>query len=346
LTRVFGLDAIRALCALWVVLGHFGAPPILSWVDRSTTPGWLITGAYGNFWNGPAAVIVFFVISGFCIHYPFSRTLQIPSIAGYLSRRYIRICIPMLVAMPLASRVGVTLDLFHDNILWSLAAELVYYTLYPALLSLRRRHASWQLMIVGSYVLALLVASTNPTTKDYAAFGLGLNWVLGLPCWLVGCELADRTSQEHLPKGRSIWWWRSAVWGTSVVCSILNFHSQLVSVWTLNFFALLVGWWLALEIHRYQARQPFPWLEAAGQWSYSVYLTHLPAAALLAMWGLPDLGNTLNWLVKLTFVLCAGYLFYRLVESPSHKLARVASRTLASVRAGRARVGIRRDDSQ
>jgi peptidoglycan/LPS O-acetylase OafA/YrhL len=336
LIRVFGLDSIRALCALWVVLGHFGAPPILKWVDRSSTSAWLITGVYGNFWNGPAAVIVFFVISGFCIHYPFARTLRIPSFVEYLSRRYVRICLPMFVAIPLASGVGVTLDLFHDTILWSLAAELVYYTLYPVLLHLRRRHTSWQWMIAVSFGLALLVASTNPSTKDYAAFGLALNWLLGLPCWLIGCELADRTSAGRFPSGEAIWWWRLGVWGTSVVCSVLNFHSPLVHVWTLNFFALLVGFWLALEIHRYQTRRPLPWLEAAGQWSYSVYLTHLPAAALLATYGPPDLGIVGNWLMKLVFVLTVGYVFYRLVESPSHKLARVASRSLANVAAGRA----------
>ena len=34
-----GLDAIRFLCAFWVVMGHFGAPPLPSFVDKTTTPG-------------------------------------------------------------------------------------------------------------------------------------------------------------------------------------------------------------------------------------------------------------------------------------------------------------------
>lgn len=129
--RIRGLDSIRIICALWVVMGHFGGPPITAGVDRTTTAGWLVGGLYNNFWNGPAAVIVFFVISGFCIHYPFSKTLKIPSLAGYLSRRYFRIGIPLGTVLILFPVLGFNLDKFNTNILWSLVAELFYYTFYP-----------------------------------------------------------------------------------------------------------------------------------------------------------------------------------------------------------------------
>ncbi len=192
--RVRGLDAIRAVCAFWVVMGHFGGPPITAGLDRTTRAGWLIGGLYNNFWNGPAAVIVFFVISGFCIHYPSSRTLQIPSLAGYAARRYLRIGLPLAVAMVVSPYLGVKLGLFHDSILWSLVAELVYYTLYPALLALRRRGVEWRWMVAGSFIAALVLVATDPKAKNYASWGIGLNWVMGLPCWLLGCELAERTT--------------------------------------------------------------------------------------------------------------------------------------------------------
>ena len=68
-------------------------------------------------------------------------------------------------------------------------------------------------MFAVSFVIALLLAATNPRAKDYPSWGLGLNWVLGLPCWLLGCELAER-SAPGLPAGpTSIWRWRIAVWG-------------------------------------------------------------------------------------------------------------------------------------
>ena len=328
--RIRGLDSIRALCALWVVIGHFGVPPILFWIDRSTVSGWLITGTYGNFWNGPAAVIVFFVISGFCIYYPYSRSLRIPSVTEYLTRRYLRICIPMLAAIAASAYVGITIGLFHGSILWSLAAELVYYTIFPLFLRLRRYGVAWEWMIALSYLPAFAIASMDPASKDYAAFGLSLNWLMGLPCWLIGCALAEAVSLGRFPKAAPIWRCRFLVWGVSVICSILNFHSPLVHVWTLNLFALVAGWWLALEIRRYQCRLPSPFLERAGLGSYSLYLTHLAAGAAVSMLGLPDLGATVNWILRIGLVLGMAYLFYRLVEFPVHRLARHAGRALAN----------------
>ena len=335
MTRVRGLDAIRLLCALWVVMGHFGGPPLLNWVERSTMPGWLITGGYANFWNGAAAVIVFFVISGFCIHYPYAGDLRIPSIAEYLTRRYVRICIPMAAAIFLSSRVGISLDLFHDSILWSLAAELIYYTLYPLLLRLRRKGLAWRWMIAVSYVMAFLVAATDPESKDYAAFGLSLNWILGLPCWLIGCALAEYVAAGRYPAPVPIWRCRFWVWWASVICSILNFHSPLVHIWTLDLFALMVGWWLALEIRRYRTRPVPRFLEHAGQWSYSIYLTHLAASAAVALLASPDFGSAINWPIRMVLILGMGYLFFKLVESPAHKLARFAGRSFATGSVGK-----------
>jgi peptidoglycan/LPS O-acetylase OafA/YrhL len=334
MNRIRGLDAIRLLCALWVVMGHFGGPPVLNWLDRSTVAGWWITGIYGNFWNGPAAVIVFFVISGFCIHYPYSEALRIPAVAGYLARRYIRICIPMAVAILLSSGVGIALDLFHDSILWSLAAELIYYSLYPLLLRLRRAGVTWRWMIAAGYAMACVVAATDPLSKDYAAFGLSLNWLVGLPCWLIGCELAECVSKRQFPAPVPIWRCRFWVWGLSVILSILNFHSPLTQVWTLNPFALVVGWWLAQEIRRYADRPAPPLLELAGRASYSLYLIHLSAYAAIALLALPDFGDAINWLVRMLLILGMGWLFYLLVEAPAHNLARFAGRSLAGEPAG------------
>lgn len=71
---IHGLDAIRFVCAFWVYMGHYGAPPLPASIDKSTTWGLLATGIYNNLTPGPAAVIVFFVISGFCIN------IQSPSV--------------------------------------------------------------------------------------------------------------------------------------------------------------------------------------------------------------------------------------------------------------------------
>ena len=81
--RIAGLDAIRFICALIVVLAHTGRPPLTAWADTSTWFGWFIDGSAGLLFSSAAAVIVFFVISGFCIHYP---AISPAGISGLSSR--------------------------------------------------------------------------------------------------------------------------------------------------------------------------------------------------------------------------------------------------------------------
>lgn len=279
-------------------------------------------------------MIVFFVISGFCIHYPYARSLQIPSLSSYLVRRYLRIGIPLMVAIGMASALKVNLSLFNDSILWSLVAEVVYYGLYPSLLVGRRKYTSWAPLILGSVGMALVLASTNPTAGNYPSYGNWLNWVLGLPCWLSGCWLAERVQKREMPlatSSRSIWIWRLSIWGLATICSILRFHSPMGYPWTLNLFAVAVVFWLAQEIAHCMAA-PFPrWLEWAGTWSYSLYLVHLLSLPVYHRLEIPNLGYFLNWVFLILVVLLCSYLFYLLVELPGHFVARSAGKLLSVI---------------
>jgi peptidoglycan/LPS O-acetylase OafA/YrhL len=331
-SHVAGLDALRAACALVVVLGHIGGPPIAVGLDRSTVAGYLVGGALNNLWNGPAAVIAFFVISGFCIHYPFAHTLRIPLLPSYAVRRLLRVGLPLLFVVGVAPALGVSLSLFHAGILWSLLAELVYYLLYPALLRLRRHGVAWRSMWIGAFGIGVLMAATNPRAGDYGAFGPSLNWLLGLPCWLAGCDLAERAATHQLPRTTSIWRWRLGVWACAVAVSILRFHSPIGYPWTLNLFAVLVWFWVGVEISRTQARdrsRAMAGLEWMGAWSYSLYLVHVPALAAWRSLAVFDSTPFLDWLQLLTFVLVVSYAFYQCIERPSHVIARRLAGQLA-----------------
>jgi peptidoglycan/LPS O-acetylase OafA/YrhL len=48
LSYIYGLDTIRFFCALWVVLGHFAAPPLPAFIDKSTLLGLLTVGIYNT----------------------------------------------------------------------------------------------------------------------------------------------------------------------------------------------------------------------------------------------------------------------------------------------------------
>jgi peptidoglycan/LPS O-acetylase OafA/YrhL len=319
--RLAGLDSIRAILALVVVFGHAGALPLIDGIDRSSRLGWLIASVYGNSVSGPAAVVVFFVISGFCIHYPFRNGKPIP-LLSYYSRRYLRVLVPMGAAILLGKALGVELTLLKDSILWSLIAEEIYYLLYPALRRLRQ-FANFRVLIVLAQVCAVLVVLRDPHAGNYASFGPAFNWVVGLPCWLMGCELAEIIGKPRpVPSARRVGLWVFGVWVASVACSALRFHSPLKYPWTLNLFALLGAAALLRALTFYMHHAPSPRLERMGGFSYSLYLVHLHGMALFERFHLPYLGSVLMWALEIGTVIGLAYVFGRVVERPAHALAR------------------------
>ncbi len=331
--RVSGLDSIRFICALWVFFGHGAAPALGNPFASGSLANFAFRGVCGNLWVGPAAVIVFFVISGFCIHHPFAASDKQPRLKEFYSRRLLRLLLPVAVAIPLSGLVGVRLTLFQDSVLWSLFAELIYYVCYPLLRAAQLHLGSWRDIVIGSFLAAFAVAATNPSAGNYPSYGPGLNWILGLPCWLLGCVLAEsilRSPRTVSPL--SLWAWRAGTFGAAFACSVLRYHSPVGFPWSLNLFAVLVALWLQREIAFRQHSAPLRILEWAGSWSYSLYLIHLPAMALFAALAPAIAGGTLRWASMILFVLAACCLFYFIIERPSHFLARQAGRRLEKLK--------------
>jgi peptidoglycan/LPS O-acetylase OafA/YrhL len=334
--RVRGLDTLRFFLALWVVAGHFLVPLD---IDTSSTIGKLIVGIYTNFINAPAAVIVFFVISGFCIHYPFRYGKELVLIP-YFSSRHLRIWIPIIVAILCGIPLNVEFSMMERSIMWSLIAEEVYYLIYPLILWARRKFG-WQKLLIFAYAGASAIILSDPTINDYPSYGPYLTWLLGLPTWLLGCCLAERADKlcdeaTHNPIVH-IWWWRFAAWVLSFICSVANFHSPLKYPLNLSLFAVFAFFWLSNEIIYAQSHAPNRIFENAGKGSYSIYLFHLLAPPLYILLNLPTFSPILQWCVQIAFSLPICYVFYLLVERPSHNLARKVAEVLMpkSMRHGR-----------
>jgi peptidoglycan/LPS O-acetylase OafA/YrhL len=225
--------------------------------------------------------------------------------------------------------VGIELSFFEDSILWSLVAELVYYALYPALRVLWR-HMGLERLLLASYALALAVVLADPGAGNYASYGWKLNWLLGLPCWLLGVKLAEKWAAwdaTPVPVADSaIWRWRLGIWVLSIVCAVLRSHSLIGYPWTLNLFAIAVYFWIDREIARGLLKRPAAALEWAGTFSYSIYLLHFLAIAVYAKLMWPGLNALVSWIAQLGFILAISYLFFVVVESRAHWLARAASR--------------------
>ncbi len=320
-TRINGLDSIRFILACWVAIGHIGLFPLLEGIDTASRLGWFLKGLYGASVNGPAAVIVFFVISGFCIHFPY-RNGDFPRLGRYYPRRYFRILAPLGAAISFYALLRVDMPLLGQSILWSIVCEEIYYLIYPGLL-LVRRTMGWRWLLATAFMLSVLVAWSNPTAGNYPSYGWRFNWLLGLPCWLLGCILAEKSDSLQTPVSRgTIWKWRLGVWMASCVSLGLRFHASVGFPHTLNWFAVLAYFWLEREIAYYRTAQPLPQLQWGGQWSYSLYLMHVCANVIFVRLAFPNLGFTVTWLMRFGWVLAVSYIFYLIVERPSHSFAR------------------------
>ncbi|WP_395139151.1 acyltransferase family protein [Armatimonas sp.] len=325
--RIRGLDSLRFLCATLVVLGHIGIPVPLS-VALATN----IQNGLANLFNSPAAVIVFFVISGFCIHYPYQTRTVLP-LYSYYTRRLIRILVPAGAAIGLWRALGEIPQAPDFGIFWSVLCEVIYYLLYPLLFLLRKKF-TWEQLITATMLLALGLTMANLELlriahNGYTALGLW-TWLVGLPCWLMGCWLAE--NYTHFPElsMARLALVRGAIFLTSIALRVVKFHvaSPLASnCFTLNLFACALVGWLGLEIGYYRNPKNTPRFEKLGLWSYSLYLLHPIGHRFLF------LPANLHWpkftLHSATLLLAfvVPYIFYLIVERPSHRLARyVAAR--------------------
>lgn len=340
--HIQGLDTLRFYAAFWVVMTHCGAFPLTAGGDPANKIAWSVNGFYSGSINGPAAVILFFIISGFCIHYPFRAGYQIFELRSFLVRRFARVLIPMFVALLIARLSGAWKDngdWFSGVPAWSLVAEMIYYSLYPILRQLSQRF-SWKAMCMAAYIPAVLIATTVPIgSTNYVAIGGAYvsSWVLGLPCWLLGVLLAEKMSTlSTIPVSTipAIWAWRLGGIAIGAVLHNLALQNIIGQHWTLNVFAIYGYFWIKEEILFYSARTPLTVNEWAGGWSYSLYLIHMSAFHVFMALKLPAFGYLADWGLKMIFILTASYVFYLLVEKPSHK----ASRFLASLSRNTAKI--------
>src|SRR6476660_9352443 len=109
-TRVTQLDGLRGLAALVVVACHaLSTLPDIGRVvagDRtaglSSSEAWAVFSPLHILWNGTPAVHVFFVLSGFVLILPFTKSLPGRSWAPYYAKRLLRLYLPAWAALALA----------------------------------------------------------------------------------------------------------------------------------------------------------------------------------------------------------------------------------------------------
>lgn len=346
------IDALRGFAALlvayfhcrqvtWIGMGAFHQMHA-SLASPSTIAAWL---TFPIAW-GSAGVPIFFVISGYCIHRSGAARLLVNphyrlDAGQFWLRRLVRIYPVLLAALALtfvADSISLTMtpvshkildigpraflvNLFSlqgvagktygsDGALWTLSLEVQFYLLYPLLFAVRRRvgiHAVLAGVAVINVVSALTLVPHDVTFFTSYWF----SWMLG--AWIAEARLRGL-------EGFRLAYVAAAAFA---VAGCIAFHFGqygAFQLWACAFACYLVK---ALSRPLATGGALWPVFSKLGEFSYSLYLIHLPLFVLLGSLLFRSELQTSIW-ASFGFtlaVLPVAWVFYRLFERPALNVA-------------------------
>ncbi|MBB2999153.1 acyltransferase family protein [Paraburkholderia tropica] len=346
------IDALRGFAALlvayfhcrqvtWIGMGAFHQTHA-SLASPGTIAAWLtLPVAWGS-----AGVPIFFVISGYCIHRSgAARLLANPGFQldakQFWLRRFVRIYPVLLAALALtfvADSISLTMtpvshkildigpqaflvNLFSlqgvagktygsNGALWTLSLEVQFYLLYPLLFAARRRFGFNAVLAAVAAINVMSALTLAP--HDIVFFtSYWFSWMLG--AWIAEARLRGS-------EGFRFAWPAAAVFAVAG-CAAFHFGQYgAFQLWACAFACYLVK---ALARPLASGGVLLPLFSKLGEFSYSLYLIHLPLFVLLgsllfrselqtSIW--PSFGFTLA-------VLPVAWVFYRLFERPALNVA-------------------------
>lgn len=329
------IDVLRAVAISLVYLCH--GLPSATGLDKYDLLGW-------------AGVALFFVISGFCIHFSFLKQREKNPTASlsrfvwsFWWRRFWRIYPSYLAALI----VFWLLQMRHNNLpawhfwthlflvnnfnsksfgsiavpFWSLAVEWQFYLLYPFFL--------WLLQRVGLRTALICVAAESIIARGGATMWQNWHEPLNQPLWYspailffdwsLGVLLAELWVQQK--NSRALEW-------IALPALFLFMFSELTlstRACAFTFASLASAGFMSAYLHRTNSlgfieRLMIP----LGACSYSFYLWHYPLIGRLVYWfhlgGIPDNGVANTLLVFLAVPLCLmafSYAAYVCLEKPA-----------------------------
>ncbi|MFE2969160.1 acyltransferase family protein [Streptomyces sp. NPDC059340] len=344
--QVLGLDGLRGLAALYVLLFHCWLLTMPRFPENSG-PAWL-----GWLMYGRLAVVFFLVLSGFSLAIsPARNGWHLGGVSRFLRRRAWRILPPYWAALALslvvawfvvpASHFGpptgtsvlvygfVVQDVFTaptpNGAFWSIGVEAELYLVFPLLLLVRRRLGA-VVLVAGVTLLVVARGLLAPNASPVE----GVNWLTPnlAPVFVAGLVGAGIVVAPEKVR-RLPWHWLAALAALPVLALVVIKGS----VWTVDHY-----FWIDLAVApamtmmiaavatgrpavlmRLLATRP---MRGLGDFSYSLYLVHLPIVMIVCRKMAPHFvspGLPAFWLT-LTLALPASvlgaWLFAKVFELP------------------------------
>jgi peptidoglycan/LPS O-acetylase OafA/YrhL len=364
--RAVGLDGIRGLAALYVVVHHCWLVSFHGY-PANTGPAWLGWLVYGHL-----AVVVFIVLSGFSLAIaPARRGWRLGGTVRFAQRRAWRILPPYWAALifsliiawtvtpqlhsgPPTGRSVIVYGLLLQDVatapipngaLWSIAVEAELYLIFPLLVLMRRRLSTAAVLAAVTVpVVAMGLLRPGMATADKLT-GVAPQFA---PLFAVGVLAAGVVAARDRIR-RMPWPWLAALAAAPVVVLIILNGSA----WTVRHYFwidLAVSPAIALLLAGAATHRPGllvrllgtrP-LRRLGSYSYSLYLLHVPIVLGISRTiathvapGLPAFWVTLG--LGLPISLLTARWFAAIFEIPFQRY-----RSWASLRsAAQARRGVR-----
>lgn len=318
--KVEGLDSIRAAMAIIVLLGHVRFMNVPSDLVLQYPFLNLVNLFINNIFPGKIAVIVFFVLSGFCIHYPYAQGKKLLIKSFYLGR-IIRLGIPAIIALLIFKET--------QYVIWSVICEIVYYSLYPIILKFYTKFF-WPMFLFSlccGFGISILYDLNNPYNGDFDQNGYLIDWMVGLPIWLLGTYLATVYTQSpakiQLPS-IPIYFVRLFTWFLAFILSISRFQLHIGYAYSLPIFSIWISIWMLFEIHHFETHKENPFMSYVGKISYSIYLIHGGVFGIfMYIFHVQKLGHSLPaTILGIGSAFLASVLYFKFIESPSHKISK------------------------
>jgi peptidoglycan/LPS O-acetylase OafA/YrhL len=357
------IDQLRCLAILLVVLHHLvgiNFQWMLPWANNvrdfsAYGPASILVHLFSIGWAG---VPLFFIVSGFCIHWSCLR-LERFDLRRFFWQRFWRIYPTYMTALIIFTWVEFkgqfTLGVCHQFLshalliqnfstttfwgingpFWSVAVEMQLYLLYPVLLAIKRR-AGWRgcFLLAGSLgILWRIFAVTKWGWPDHTVSPAMTSPLMTWADWMVGAWIAEcyGANRRAFPSSRVL----SPLMLIGFLASTLY---RPLMAFGFSLAALSSAVWLDQMLHREAlttARVGLPaFLKKGAVWigliSYSVYLWHEP---ILIHWhsfithhvnGKLTGGSLVLLALGIPILLATivAYLSYRLIEKSGIQLGR------------------------
>lgn len=355
--RLHSLDGLRGIAALIVLIHHSLltipalADPYYSDVAAKggSVEWWLIHTPLHLLWEGKAAVYIFFILSGIVLTLPVLKASSRYSWRAFYPQRIVRLYLPVWGSVALAAivfwllpRQGVpnsewllerpkemdskgileSLTLIASpggliSPLWSLQWEVLFSIVVPIYIWFALKFQRWPFLIgIGCVVVSSVGGALEESILIYP------------PMFMLGAVIAVRLDHiRKLSHGLSNRQWIALTLASAALMSAhwialaFNPSDALLGSMigpTLIGSALMVvaaiGW---PKMSRTLTAPILLWL---GTISFSLYLVHEPIVVGLGYLAGPNIWWSIPAGIFISLVV--GHIFYRIIEKPSHNLAK------------------------